>query len=400
MSKVYFRKNKKRLSLILCSIMLLLAGCNNMQNENGATDKTASSINPTDNSSLSEAPDNSRNMTPPEPRKKYFLGISPSESVNIPDKEWADYKELGVKSLRIHIQLKNIGYDETKPDFQKYDEVIERAASEDIEVVLLLTYESYNSTAKDLNLGWGNILDFKDDCKKLIPVAKATIEHYKGKVRKYEIWNEQNGMWNIEKEKYAELLTEIYEKCKYTEKWDENAIIAFGGLDAVNVAWDDTGTNGGSIDYFKGFYKTAAYKSFKEKYYRSPFDAVAIHPYNTLSVDRNLEVDYNRIASAVKLTVIDTMDAEGDKDIPVWITEFGNQDPDDEINAKAVYESIIEIYKIPRVETLHWFKYLYPGGNESGYSIVNNDGTKRKSYYSFRQAAFDIAENERKNSGT
>lgn len=395
MNKLNYHKKTKGLSFILCSIMLLFTGCNSMQKDNESTSQMTPLINSTNITSTSETPDNSRLEAPPELKKKYFLGISPSESVNISDDEWADYKELGVKSLRIHLQLRNIGYDDAEPDFEKYDKVIERAASEDIEVVLLLSYESYNSTAKDLNLGWGNILDFKDDCKNIIPVVKATIKHYKGRVRKYEIWNEQNGMWNIEKEKYAELLTEIYEKCKYTEKWYEEAIIAFGGLDAVNVAWDNTGTNGGSVDYFKGFYNTAAYKEFKEKYNRSPFDAVAIHPYNTLSVNGNLEVDYNKIASAVKITVVDTMEANGDKDVPIWITEFGNQDSNDDVNAKVVYEGIVEIYKIPQVETLHWFKYLYPGGNESGYSIINNDGTKKKSYYSFRQAAVDIANNER-----
>ncbi len=365
-----------------------------MKNDNLSTNQIISSAETTDIINIPEKPDNNRLQSPPALKKKYFLGISPSQSVDIPDEEWADYMELGVKSLRIHIQLGNIGNDAHNPDFWKYDTVIDRAASEDIEVVLLLSYESYSSTAKDLNLGWGNILDFKDDCKNIIPVVKATIKHYKGKVKKYEIWNEQNGMWNIEKGKYAELLSEIYEKCKYTEKWDEEAIIAFGGLDAVNVAWDQTGTNGGSVDYFKGFYKSTAYKEFKQKYNRSPFDAVAVHPYNTLSINSNFEVDYNKIASAVKLTIVDTMEINGDKDIPVWITEFGNQDSDDEINAKAVYEGIKEIYKIPQVETLHWFKYLYPGGNETGYSIIYSDGTKRKSYYSFRQAAIDIANDE------
>jgi hypothetical protein len=385
---------KKRLSMILCSAALLLAGCGNPQNGGIDTSHAASKPDTADIESTAEKTDDSRPEAPGELKKKYFLGISPSQSVDIPDEEWANYNELGVKSLRIHIQLGNIGNDAANPDFSKYDEVVERAAAEDIETVLLLSYESYRSSAKDLNLGWGNILDFKDDCTNIIPVVKAVIIHYKGKVRKYEIWNEQNGMWNIEAGKYAELLTEIYEKCKYTEKWDEEAIIAFGGLDAVNVAWDATGTNGGSVDYFRGFYKTAAYKAFKEKYNRSPFDAVAVHPYNTLSINKNIEVDYNKIASAVKLTVVDTMEANGDKDIPVWITEFGNQDSDDDINAKAVYEAIKEIYKIPQVETLHWFKYLYPGGNESGYSIVHSDGTKRKSYYSFRRAAMDIAAEE------
>ena len=201
-------------------------------------------------------------------------------------------------------------------------------------------------------------------------------------------------MWNIDVETYAELLTEIYEKCKYTEKWDPNAILGFGGLDAVNVNGDDTGMNGGSRQYVRDFYETKAYKAFKLKYNRSPFDAFAIHPYNTFFLEKDLKVDYDKIASAVQVTVVDVMKEYGDEKIPIWITEFGNQDKEENLNAATVYEAIKAIYKISQVETLHWFKYCYGGGNGSDYSIVYDDGTKRKSYYSFRQAALDIAKSE------
>jgi len=343
----------------------------------------------------SEDDKNKRLEAPTELKKKYFLGMSPSESVNIQENEWADYKELGVKSLRIHIQLNKLNSNPANPDFKKYDAVVTRAKAEDIEVVFLLSYESYKSTSEEMNKGWGPILNFQKDCKNLIPVVQKTIEHFKDSgVKKYEIWNEENGMWNIDFETYAELITEIYEKCKYTEKWDPTAIIAFGGLDAVNVNWDETGINYGSRQYVKDFYETKAYKTFKEKYKRSPFDAFAVHPYNTFVLDANLKVDYNKIASAVQMTVVDVMKEYGDEKIPIWITEFGNQDSEENLNAATVYEAVKAIYAIPQVETLHWFKYCYPAGNESNYSLVYSGGVKRKSYYSFRQAAVDIAKSE------
>jgi len=201
-------------------------------------------------------------------------------------------------------------------------------------------------------------------------------------------------MWNIDVETYAELLTEIYEKCKYTEKWDPNAILGFGGLDAVNVNGDDTGMNGGSRQYVRDFYETKAYKAFKLKYNRSPFDAFAIHPYNTFFLEKDLKVDYDKIASAVQVTVVDVMKEYGDEKIPIWITEFGNQDKEENLNAATVYEAVKAIYAIPQVETLHWFKYCYQAGSGLNYSLVYSGGVKRKSYYSFRQAAVDIAKSE------
>jgi len=382
---------RKSIALLLAGTLLgSVAGCQ----ENVITPtSTASKVK----STAASSKDDKKEIlaAPPELKKKYFLGISPSGSVNIPEDEWANYKELGVKSLRVHIQLGNLNHNPAFPDFKKYDAVVKRAKADDIEVVLLLSYESYKSVSEEMNKGWGPILNFQKDCKNMIPMVQKTIEHFKDSgVKKYEIWNEENGMWNIDPESYAGMITEIYEKCKYTDKWDPTAIIAFGGLDGVNVNWDDTGINYGSRQYVRDFYETNAYKAFKAKYKRSPFDAFALHPYNTFCLDGNLKVDYNKIASAVQMTVVDVMKEYGDEKIPIWITEFGNQDADENLNAATVYEAIKEIYKIPQVETLHWFKYCYGGGNESNYSIVLANGTKRKSYYSFRQAALDIAKGE------
>jgi len=140
---------------------------------------------------------NKRLKAPAELKKKYFLGISPSGSVNISEDEWANYKEIGVKSLRIHIQLNNLGYNQAFPNFKKYDAIVARAKAEDIEVVLLLSYESYKSVSEEMNKGWGPILNFQKDCLNLVPMVQMTIMHFKDSgVKKYEIWNEENGMWN------------------------------------------------------------------------------------------------------------------------------------------------------------------------------------------------------------
>jgi len=326
-------------------------------------------------------------------KKPNFVGISPTDSVGISESEWLSYRELGIKSMRVHLQYGNIGRSVTSPNFSKYDMVVNRAKAEGIEVTMLLSYESYPSISVPLNLG-GGPMKFTNSIE-LIPIAKKAITHFKTLgVKKWEIWNEQNGTWNVDVNSYAQLLTQLYEKCKYTEKWDPTATIAFGGLDAVDANFVD-GVNGGSKQYVLQFYMSTAYANFKNKYNRSPFDAFCIHPYNTIDVDADRGITKNVMAIAIQKTVIDTMDNNGDKGMPIWITEYGNQDSNDEKNARAVYESILAIYDIPQVEILHWFKYCYGGGgNESYYSIVFADGTKRPSYYSFCKAALEIAKSE------
>jgi hypothetical protein len=353
---------------------------------------TSSKGTSTSSRTVSISPQVSNNPNPQALKKPNFVGISPTDSVGISESEWLSYRELGIKSMRVHLQYGNIGSSVTSPNFSKYDVVVNRAKAEGIEVTMLLSYESYPSISVPLDLGWGPIMKFTNSID-LIQIAQKAILHFKTLgVKKWEIWNEQNGMWNIDVNSYAQLLTQLYEKCKYTEKWDTTAIIAFGGLDAVNVNFVD-GVNGTAQNYVRQFYMSTAYATFKSKYKRSPFDAFCIHPYNTIDVDADKGITKNVMAVAIQKTIINTMDNNGDTGMPIWITEYGNQDSDDKKNARAVYESILAIYNIPQVETLFWFKYCYVG---SDYSIVRETGVKRPSYYSFRDAVLKLKENERK----
>jgi hypothetical protein len=310
--------------------------------------------------------------------KTYFFGISPTDSHKISEKEWEYYKLIGIKSLRIHLQRSN--------SWSDYEKVLKRAAEEDIEVVMLVSYESYKSKSEDDNLGWGPILHFTNPLD-LVDVLAEAIPHFKEfGVKAWEIWNEQNGMWNLRPNEYAELITEVYEKCKYTDKWDENAIIVFGGLDAVNV-WFPNGINGGSQEWLTKFYKTEACKAFKEKYNHSPFDVMAIHPYNTIDVDGNLEVTMNDLKSAITGVVLKTMAKNGDGDMPVWITELGDQNENDEKNAKILELYMKTAYEMPQVTRFHWFKYLYVGSN---YSIVKQGGAPRPSLYAYARVVKEL----------
>ena len=389
---------KLKLILLILITVVFFTGCNknaeqeipqsnitdnikNMEKENESMSENATEeITAAEEIKKPESFTNQRSISADD--KSYFFGISPTDSYKISDKEWENYKLIGIKSLRIHLQNGH--------SWDEYDDILKRAAEEDIEIMMLVSYETYNSEAEDDNLGWGPILHFTNPLD-LIDVLKDAIPYFKDKgVTAWEIWNEQNGMWNLRPKEYAELITQVYEKCKYTDKWDENAVIVFGGLDAVNV-WFPNGVNGGSAEWLTNFYKTPAYKEFKEKYGHSPFDVMAVHPYNTIDVDGNLEVTMNDLKSAINGVVLKTMAKNGDEDMPVWITELGDQNGNDEKNAKILELYIKTAYEIPQVTRFHYFKYLYYGSN---YSIVKQNGTPRPSLYAYSQAVKDLTVKE------
>lgn len=318
----------------------------------------------------------------------HFIGITPSNSFSIAEEEWENYKYLGVRTLRIHLQRSTFKSSEN-PDFSPFDKIVERAEKEGMEIILLISYESYENKTEPLDLGWGPIIKFTNP-EDLLPITGKAIRHFKGTcVCGYEIWNEQDGMWNLTPAQYARLICGIYEKSKYTEKWDEKATIAFGGFDAVNVGFEN-GINPNAKKWLEQFYQTDEYRTFKNKYGHSPFDVFCHHPYNIIDIDKNNQVDYNVLKTALNGVVLNTMEQYGDFDIPLWITEYGDQDPDEMRNAVKVGYAIKEFARHPRVTKLIWFTYTYHGESEADYGLVYDNKVKRQSFEAFAKAAKEL----------
>lgn len=375
----------RKMALLLSVVcMVSVVGCSDT-GKKSSTDKSStvsqSDAEKKEGSQVKEDQQNqvqslARTIAPDD--KSYFFGISPAASHIIPLREWERYKESGIKSLRIHLQ-------KSQP-WTYYDTLLEKCAKEGIEVMMLVSYETYASESEPLDLGWGPIMHFTNGMKLVDTLAEA-VPHFRDKgVTSWEIWNEENGMWHLYPEEYAKLITTVYEKFKYTDKWDENATVVFGGLDAVNV-WFPQGVNGAAQGWVNRFYNSEPYKAFKEKYGRSPFDALGIHPYNTIDIDEKLEPNLNDFKTAIEGVVLNTMKQNGDEKIPIWITELGDQDADDDRNAKKLELYMKTAYAMPQITRFHWFKYTFVGSN---YSIVREDGTPRKSFYKYQEVIKEL----------
>lgn len=304
--------------------------------------------------------------------RSYFAGISPSNNINIPESEWQHFKELGVKSLRIELCLSDMSQAPHSPDklnFAPYDEVVNRARQEEIEVVMILDYRTYPSDGR-----------YNETIMDAIPYLDVMVPHFAALgVHSYEIWNEQNGTWKVEPERYMEFLTTVYEKFKYTDKWDPRATVCFGGIDAV--ANDiESGINTDAKSYFELCYFTDAYTKFKDKYGHSPFDAVALHPYGTVNVDRTGKITKNKIKEACT-AFYNIMRGRGDKDIPIWLTELGDQNSNENYQAIVVEEYLKAVHELKFVTRLHYFKYLYVGKD---YSLVTDGRVPKPSFQVYK----------------
>lgn len=125
--------------------------------------------------------------------------------------------------------------------------------------------------------------------------ARATAEHFKGRIPVYEIWNEENhpGFWkDPDAADYVPVLKAAYEEIKAVAP---EALVAVGG------------TAGCDLDYLEGVYKAGG-KPF--------FDIMNVHPYCW----PNPPTDGTE---ALLGKLKDLMARYGDAHKPVWVTEIG-----------------------------------------------------------------------------
>jgi hypothetical protein len=363
-----------------------------------------------------------------------YFSISPKDSYNIPDSEWQHYKELGVKTLRIHIQTPC--YDIIDGKFvpktingQSYNNIFQKARENGIKILLLVTYESYNSEAVTIKSDWGADVNLYLNSWKLIadsidvngnPIGNGLI----GKVNQYlidnsfentvigwEIWNEENGTWQVAPNKeyitektgtvgknyqtYPWLLCQVYKTLNIPNKTTN---IVFGGLDAVGW-FDPSGSNPNAATYFKKVYADDQFQAFKTQYNKPPFDVAAIHPYGAQPDDPK-SGDYTKFNNNINMIVADTMNYYGDTNIPIYITEIGDYNTDDKLQADWIeyYVKASQNYRDSngkdRIQGFYLFKYTYPGTTGHAlYSIVMEDGRVREGFYRYKDLISELNTN-------
>ena len=299
-------------------------------------------------------------------RTGHFFGISPTFNHYIPDVEYNDYVDMGIRSLRLHFQNRFGAY--------YYDNVITQCRADSIEIMMLVSYESYPSESVEDVPPWGGTrLKYTNSLELVNKLAEIVPRYRDLGVHAWEIWNEENGTWYIPPDEFGELMATLYEKFVYTDKWDPSATIILGGLDASAGPWDPSGSNGAAKEYLQKVYASKAVRDFRATYSHSPFDAVAVHPYNT---ETKTKFDHN-----LADVCYSNMKANGDDGMPIWITELGDASVNDKQQANRLEIYVKAALAHPLVERLHWFKYTYPSGDaHQYYSIVMADGRYREAF--------------------
>jgi len=318
-----------------------------------------------------------------EDRKVDFFGISPTFSTFIDEDELAYYKEMGLQTIRIHLQQKY--------EFQEYDAIIETCNKLGIDVMMLASYESYPSTSEPYEQPWGWIEHYTNPMELLTALEEAVPYFRDRGVHSWEIWNEENGVWFLHPHEYALLLDSVYSKFKYTDKWDPSASIVFGGIDAVG-AFHPQHTNPAAREWLEDLFATREWADFYSRHQHYPYDVMSIHPYYTYTEEY---FNYN-----IEDVVLNTMNAYGDTLKPIWITELGSKDSDSENNADILENYVRAAHKHTRIERFFQFKYTYFGTPETTadhnyFSLVQRDTDSsprvyKPAWYRYKELALEL----------
>lgn len=192
--------------------------------------------------------------------------------------------------------------------------------------------------------------------------VRATVTRYKNDIKYWEVWNEFNGSFYEGPDKakaYADLVVAAYDTAK---KIDPDVKI---GMSVANfdVSFLDAAIKAGAANHF---------------------DYVCVHPYENLgAVAQGGEVGFLSLVGNLRAMLAANKQA---KEIPLWITEFGDgapiqAEPKRDAQQAAMFAKAYLLSLVQGFDRIFWFEVRGPSyGGGTDFGIIRPDWTPRPSY--------------------
>jgi len=276
-----------------------------------------------------------------------------------------------------------MGWGSCEPEKGKYvfsprwDEYINSAREKGLEPLLILDYANQNYDGGDFPHTDEAVQGYANYCR-------AIAQHFKGRIKHYEIWNEWTGGCGMSGKKhntpenYVKLIAAAY---KVLKEVDPDCVVIGGGGDH-------------HVGHFKAI--EAQMKLGVMKY----CDAFSVHPY-----------EYPRTPEEAKVVenlqkVVDCMKANGCEEPKLWLTELGwpthgaGHAPGFDSRDAAVREALeaqmfvragIGYRAMPEVRKFVWYDLKNDGTdlsyNENNFGIIHHDSYRFQPKAAFQAVA-------------
>jgi hypothetical protein len=295
----------------------------------------------------------------------------------------SEMQEAGVSILRMDFLWEDIEPRQGEFAFERYDTIVDIMAQHHIQILGLLDYCA--GWASDTGQ-WNNP---PRDNQLLVRYASKVIEHYKGKITYWELWNEPDSpVYWLNQDglvRYCGLLRDVYTAAK---KANPGCKILNGGFSQAPLSISRLYDNGA-----KDFFDILNIHIFA-----TPFDTAAI-----ASVKAN-------VAFAQKI-----MKRNGDGDKKLWITEIGcpgvkarlrvdnwwmGRNPDERMQAAWVTTVFTNLVGLGPVEKVFWAFFRdcngHWGNGVDYFGLIRWDYSRKPAYNAYRRCVEDWRKREKR----
>jgi hypothetical protein len=273
-------------------------------------------------------------------------------------------RDLGVTDLRLGVPWIYIQPTATTYDWNQMDSVINTAHSMGFSITAAITG----------NPVWGGTpIAGAPDPAAYAAFAAEVAQRYSGEISTYEIWNEPNGVIfyaPVSAETYTTVLQAAYTAIKEV---DPDVTVLAGALGATTTI---AGLSVSPQEFLEQMYASGA---------QGYFDAVSYHPYHyTLPFSAGVGVTNSPWEQVQALNAI--MAANGDGDLKIWATEYGNATTpvfgvSEDVQANFLEDFLVAWSKLPFAGPA----FIYSGqdvatgmlNHEANFGLFTDDGTPK-----------------------
>lgn len=301
--------------------------------------------------------------------------------------------DAGIGWVRVNWAWKDLQPDDGPFDFAHLDDVARIAAEHHIQLLPILTaVPAWSSTAPEQLKAERGSLSPVDRYRPAkiadwLNYVRTAIQHYDSlydslrvpRIKYWEVWNEPNipDFWppSPDAAEYLAMLRATYQAIKAV---NPEAQVVLGGL-------ANGGLNSDGSSYLKNLYDLGG---------GSFFDVVSIHVY---SHPRYGVGPVEKSVNAVRAE----MDAHGDKNKPLWLTEIGWSDAPDAWGAPTVDQNEVAsflkaVYASPMpADVIFWYNFRNIFANspdaEHNFGLVNADFSAKPAFTAFKALAVPCA---------
>jgi hypothetical protein len=286
---------------------------------------------------------------------------------------------VGTTSTRIGASWANI---ETSPgvyDFSALDGDVAQCLLHGIEpYCLIVNTPAWASPTGEATHEYPPLPEFEDEFQTFCTVLAS---RYAGQVRYWEFWNEQNGYgWHTDGgfnrvDEYVPFLRLAYQGLK---AGDPDCMVAIGGLDDPDIDGSD-GFGWRGAGYMWLFYDELNRRGWGDE---EIFDAVADHPYHSREEITDLRLKLRALH--------DVLDAHGDGNKPIWITEYGWTTKSDDVSQQdqaQLFTQYLSILCEPEFSYVTMASCLAISDMEVGYEgwgVTDQNLRPKPAFYAFQ----------------